>query len=155
MGEHFGRRIIQHGGGIFGFSSKIVRYPDDGLLVVVLSNLDSAPTGRISRNLAAMVLQEAILEERPQVAVDTALLEDYLGRYQLRPDFVITVTLEGDQLFVQATDQPRFPVYAASETTFFLTVVEAEITFVRGDDGEVDHIVLRQGGRERKAERIE
>jgi hypothetical protein len=31
----------------------------------------------------------------------------------------------------QATDQPKLGVFAKSETKFFLTVVDAQITFVK------------------------
>jgi len=37
----FGRRLFSHGGGINGFRSMIMRYPDDRTLVVVLINVES------------------------------------------------------------------------------------------------------------------
>lgn len=37
----FGRRLYSHGGGINGFRSVIMRYPDDRTLVVVLTNVES------------------------------------------------------------------------------------------------------------------
>ena len=46
------------------------------------------------------------------------------------PTFRITVTLEDAGLAIQATGQPRFPVFAESETSFFLKVVEAQVEFV-------------------------
>jgi hypothetical protein len=62
--------------------------------------------------------------------------------------FSLAVTLEGDQLITQATGQPKFPVFAESETMFFLKVVDAEIEFFKNEKGEVTHLVLHQGGRE-------
>jgi CubicO group peptidase (beta-lactamase class C family) len=47
LASRFGHRLQYHGGGIKGFSSVLQRYPDLGLVVVVLSNLDddsSSPT---------------------------------------------------------------------------------------------------------------
>ena len=37
-----------------------------------------------------------------------------------------------------------------SPTRFFLKAVEAEIEFVKGEKGDVTHLVLHQGGRETK-----
>jgi hypothetical protein len=39
--EHwFGRRLYSYAGGINGFRSAIMRYPEDGTLVVVLTNME-------------------------------------------------------------------------------------------------------------------
>jgi hypothetical protein len=61
------------------------------------------------------------------------------------------MTLEGRQLMTQATGQPKFPLFAESETKFFLKVVDAEVEFFKNDKGEVTHIVLHQGGQDMKS----
>ena len=48
----------------------------------------------------------------------------------------------------QATGQNKIEIFPISETEFFPKVVEARITFVRGADGKVDRLVLKQAGRE-------
>ena len=40
IGERFGHKLQYHGGGIKGFNSVLQRYPEDGMIIVVLSNLD-------------------------------------------------------------------------------------------------------------------
>jgi hypothetical protein len=60
------------------------------------------------------------------------------------------MTLEGGQLMTQATGQPKFPLFAESETKFFLKVVDAEVEFVKNDKGEVTGLVLHQGGQDIK-----
>ena len=81
------------------------------------------------------------------VKVDPAILAAYVGEYELKPDFILTVTLEEGRLMTQATGQPKFEIFARSETEFFPKVFEARITFVRGADGKVEKLVLNQGGR--------
>jgi hypothetical protein len=73
-----------------------------------------------------------------------------VGTYQLAPTFSIAITLEGDQLMAQATSQPRFPLFAESETLFFLKVVEAQIEFVKDDKGQIASLILHQNGRDQK-----
>ena len=87
------------------------------------------------------------------LGVPRAKLEKFAGTYQLFPNFALTVTLEGDQLMSQATGQPKFPLFAESETKFFFKVVDAQLEFFTGADGGVTHAVLYQGGREMKGER--
>jgi hypothetical protein len=63
------------------------------------------------------------------------------------------VAVENGKLMVQATGQPKVPVYPESETRFFYKVVDAQLTFVEGEDGEIDHLILHQGGLDQKAKR--
>ena len=58
-----------------------------------------------------------------------------------------------DRLMTQATGQGRVEVPRYSETEFFLTVTDAQTTFVKGPSGTVDSIVLHQGGRDLPAKR--
>ena len=88
-----------------------------------------------------------------EVKVDPALYDLYAGEYELAPDFVLTVRRDGARLLTQATGQQEFEVFPASETEYFLKVVDARITFVRGPTGKVNELVLRQGGREMPAKR--
>ncbi len=85
--------------------------------------------------------------ERKEISVAREILQKYVGTYELKPDFDLVVTLEGDQLMAQATGQPKFPIFAESETKFFLKVVEAEIEF------KGDHLILHQGGMDMPAKR--
>ena len=53
----------------------------------------------------------------------------------------------------RATGQDKIEIFPVSETEFFPKVVDARITFVRGADGKVDQLVLKQGGREMPGKR--
>ena len=55
LGEHEGLRTVSHGGGDLGFSSNFVMLPEEGLAVVMASNVDGAPLDRITE-LALNVL---------------------------------------------------------------------------------------------------
>src|ERR1700761_2161714 len=46
------------------------------------------------------------------------------GMYQLAPEFLITITLQGDHLVAQATNQPTAPIFASSPTRFSYRVVD-------------------------------
>ena len=62
----------------------------------------------------------------------------------MKPGFDLTITLEGSQLMAQATGQPKFPLFAESETNFFLKVVDAQVEFGKDEKG-VTYLVLHQG----------
>jgi CubicO group peptidase (beta-lactamase class C family) len=88
------------------------------------------------------------------VAVDPAVLERYVGEYQLAPGLVITVTRQDARLFAQLTGQPAFEVFASGERDFFYKVVNAQLTFEVGATGPASAVVLRQNGQNPRAPRI-
>jgi hypothetical protein len=67
----------------------------------------------------------------------------------------MTVSREGNQLFVQATNQPRGAVYPKSGAEFFSKVVDAQFTFETDAQGRATALVLHQGGRDQHAQRID
>ena len=52
-------RVIQHGGGINGFNTLIVRIPKEEILVVLLNNTGRAPLGGIANAILALLHGEA------------------------------------------------------------------------------------------------
>jgi hypothetical protein len=89
-----------------------------------------------------------------EIKVSPDLLRRYAGDYQLAPNFVLTVTLEGDQLMTQATGQQKFPIFPSSETEFFLKAINAQISFSTDSAGTVEKLVLHQGGRDIPAPKV-
>jgi len=90
-----------------------------------------------------------------EIEVPTEILKEYVGRYELAPGFVLTITLEDGHLMSQATGQPKFEVFASTQTEFFLKVVPARLEFRRGEDHAVDRVVLFQNGQEIPGKKID
>ncbi|CAN5732746.1 hypothetical protein BH20ACI3_BH20ACI3_22870 [soil metagenome] len=149
IGKQIDHKSIAHGGGIYGFATEIARFPDDHVSIIVLSNIQAAPSGMIAGNLAAIVFNAAyeLPKERKEVAIDPKILEKYAGEYKLiQPNIIISVTLENGKLLGQLAGQPKFPLSPESETKFFSKDVNAQITFVKDAKGEVTGLTLSQGG---------
>lgn len=242
-----GRRVQDHGGGIFGYTSFVLRVPEEGLFVAILSNSDSpgTPPDSLALRIAAKALNrpfeeqqtvaldektlqeyvgvyrfdeettraitregsklfsersggrkqeilarardefffkesggrlrfvrdaqgkvtgaeflpikgmdesgtktaEPLPQERQAVQLDPAVYDAYAGQYEVAPGLVLTVTREGDHLFAQPTGQSKVEIFPESETKFFLKVVNAQLEFVRGEDGKATAVRLHQGGR--------
>lgn len=151
------REIIWHNGGTGGFRTFIGYDPKNRVGVVALSNTSTA-TGvdDIGRHLldAKFPLAQPPKEHK-QVAVDPKLFDGYVGRYELTPTFTLTVTREGNQLFVQATGQGKAEVFPESERDYFYKVVDAQITFEVDSLGKATGLILHQNGMNQPAKRIE
>lgn len=149
-----GRTFVGHDGGINGFASSFRRVEQEDLAIIALRNQDSGPN--FANDLAAIALGAPyqVPKKRVLAKVDPALYDDYVGEYQLAPTFSITVTRDGHRLLTQATGQRQAEVFPESPTQFFLTVVDAQLTFVRGADGKVSGLVLHQNGRDTAAKKV-
>jgi CubicO group peptidase (beta-lactamase class C family) len=61
-------------------------------------------------------------------------------------DTRITLTPGMKARLVRQNGQARWGLFAASETEFFMKVVEASITFTKDESGKVTGLILRQKG---------
>lgn len=150
-----GHKEMGHGGGIEGFNTYLSYDSADKLSVVVLSNLNSGAPGEIAHDLAAVAHGKKVVlaSERKAISVSPSVLAQYVGTYVLAPKFSITITLAGDHLEVQGTNQPKISLAAESENKFFSIVPDAQIEFSKNEKGIVDHLTLYQGGQEIRGEK--
>jgi CubicO group peptidase (beta-lactamase class C family) len=150
-----GQKNIAHGGGIEGFNTFLTYDSADKLSVVVLSNLNSAAPGEIASELADVVHGKKVVlaSERKAIQVSPNVLAQYVGTYAISPTFGVTITLMGDHLMLQATNQPKFALAAESESKFFLIEPDLQIEFFKNAKGEVDHLIVYQGGQTTRAEK--
>ncbi|MBA3709872.1 MAG: serine hydrolase, partial [Planctomycetes bacterium] len=146
-----GRQIVWHNGATGGYHSFVGFDPATRRGVVLLAN-SSDPVDDIPVHLLDPTMPP-LRPTRP-VAVDSAVLARYVGRYELAPTFAIDVTREGAALFIQATNQARLQALASSEREFFLRVVNARITFEANSSGAVTGLVLHQNGRDTPGRRV-
>jgi CubicO group peptidase (beta-lactamase class C family) len=160
IGEFRGLKIISHGGGLHGFLSYLVRFPEKNCTIAVLSNA-FPPTGftpnGLTFELAPIYLWEE-MEAQKSFATDenvnTDLFDIYTGRYEYPQGMIMTITKEDDRLFAQMVGQPKFEIFPKSENEFFWKVVDAQIVFHKNDDGEITHAMHYQGGQELKVPRL-
>ncbi len=92
--------------------------------------------------------------EGKETKVDSASYGAFVGDYEIAPNFILTVTKDGDKLFGQATGQGTLELEPVSDKEFTVPSVKANILFEKDADGKVTGLVLSQGGRETKAKKI-
>ena len=150
-----GNTTIAHSGGIEGFNTNMAWDPDRRMTVIVLGNLNGPGSDQVAGSLMALARGETVTlaSERQAVAVAPEVLRSYEGVYELAPTFAITISVVDGKLMAQATGQDAFELHPESDSRFFLTVVDAQITFTRDDAGAVDGLILHQGGRDSPAPR--
>jgi D-alanyl-D-alanine-carboxypeptidase/D-alanyl-D-alanine-endopeptidase len=143
-----GEQIIWHNGGTGGYHSFMGFDPKTRTGVVVLSNAtnDIDDIGLHLLDSHYPLAKLTAPKEHHEAKVDPKIFDSYAGHYELQPGAIAEVKRQGDALFIQLTGQPQFQIFPESETDFFLKVVDAQVTFVKGADGKVTNFVLHQGG---------
>lgn len=166
-----------HSGGNTGYFAHFEMLADTGQGIVIMTNSDAGQA--LSSLLIASVANEydwrlpdrrhvvglraerlfaqydRVASKRVKINVDPAVLARYVGKYELASDLLFDITLAEGQLRVRLGDQPQFPLFAESQTKFFLEAVDAQISFVVDASGSPTGLVLHQGGRDQQAARVE
>ena len=148
------RLLITQGGLNSGFAAAILRYPEEKACIILLNNFENAAPhlARIGHDLSAILFGEKYEQPRERVAikVDPRIYDAYVGEYEYGPNRILTITREGDKLFAQRRGAPKAEILPESETKFFLTVVDAQLVFLKDDAGKVIGIILIANGQEMK-----
>ncbi len=101
--------------------------------------------------------QKIAEQAAPRTAVPFASqrFDKFVGYYQTDPGTLLRVFRKGERFYGQITGQSPVEIYPEGEFKFFMTVVEAQITFIANSREEVTDLVLHQDGFERPWKRID
>lgn len=132
-----------HNGGTGGFRSFIAFDQKQQKGIVILTNsifeLDEIGHAYINNQLDKVPLTTPI-------NVATEALDKLNGKFQLVPNFVLTITNDGSQLYVQATGQQKLALTAISKTEYVNQAVKAKIVFEVNEAGKATSLTMYQGG---------
>ena len=148
---------FSHGGANEGYRCVLVAYKNTGQGAVVMTNAErgSSLADEVLRSIAREYgWVDYLPKEKVLAQVDPKVYGSYAGQYELAPNFTLTITAEEGKLMAQAAGQPKLELFPESETQFFPTTTAVEITFVRDEQGQVIHLLLRQGGQVITAKKI-
>jgi CubicO group peptidase (beta-lactamase class C family) len=147
-----GVAVVQHDGGIEGFNTQLTYIPDRGIAIVVLSNVNGPAPGAMGEQLLGVVLGKPVVlaSERKPVAIGKEALANFVGVYDLAPEFALTVAPGGDSLTIQGTNRPVRPMMyqgvVAGHPRFFIPTINAEVEFITNAAGVATSLVLHAGG---------
>ena len=147
-----GKAVMGHSGQTGGFVSFIGFDSERKRGAVILSNdtTDVSPLG------LAMVMPSFPLSPPKDQRQAEAVLQPYVGTYELTPDFSIQVTQRRGYLYVQGTGQAALKIIpdSTSPDRFNVEGVKASIRFERNTKGMINGLILDQDNIQQKAPRI-
>jgi Domain of unknown function (DUF3471)/Beta-propeller repeat len=111
-----------------------------------------AMIGRLLLNAIPEPKKEIVYEAVP---VEDTILETYVGKYELMPGFVMTITKNERQMKVQATGQGEIHIIPIAQNKFGLKGIDAKLTFNKNEAGEIESMTLHQNGQDHICKKIE
>jgi D-alanyl-D-alanine-carboxypeptidase/D-alanyl-D-alanine-endopeptidase len=149
-----GREFVWHNGGTGGYSSFVGFCPQSGVGIVVLANSEIGVD-----DIAVHLVDPSRPLDKPRregkdLATDPSPFEGYVGRYRLAGNSIVTVSREGNHLFLEAAGQPRVEAFAQNKERGVFKVADAQIKFERDAWGRVTGLILHQRGQPFFAPRI-
>lgn len=143
---------IYHSGGWASFRTYLVMLPDQDLAIVVLNN-----NGKNAFNTAARIAGYYVPREEnnqqeqnenkesdtlENLSISDHLLNSYVGTYRLGQGWYVHLTKEGDQLWTQATNENKFPMFALSDSLFQIPDYgNRTMRFHADESGAISHLV--------------
>ncbi|MEI9997182.1 MAG: serine hydrolase [Rhizomicrobium sp.] len=135
--------VVWHNGMTGGYAGVIAFTADGTRGIVVLTNM-AVEVEDLA--FAALDPSAPLAPAQKSITLAPAELEQYTGRYQLEPNFVLNVAPRDGQLFAQATGQGPFPLYPTARNEFVARVGGISVSFTRDAQGRVAGLVLHQNG---------
>lgn len=93
--------------------------------------------------------------KKPCLKIDDKILEQYVGEYEVNPQFHIKMEREDDQLFGIIPGSPKIPIYAESEKDFYIIGQYFLIHFEKDKTGKVTGFKMEAYEGESLAKKIE
>lgn len=150
--QHESGSYTWHNGGTGGFRSFVGFDREKQKAIVLLAN-SVYSVDELGAAYLVGKLGELVAKNKSEFRPSKAQLDNLVGNYPILPNFSLTVTHDGSRLYIQATGQDKFPVFATSATKFFYKVVQAEVEFDVDMTGNATAITLFQGGQKLTGQR--
>jgi CubicO group peptidase (beta-lactamase class C family) len=124
------------------------------LLETVLKN-NYTPVEWESFTPYASATPRATIAAHHEIALAPAQLARFAGRYRTDPTVLLTVTVEGDQLFLEENDSPKYQLFAEGDRQFFLKTSDVQLTFELDAQGRASAVTVSVKGRSGRGPRVD
>ncbi len=141
-----------------GYSCFMVGYPVRGEGAVVMTNSDNGGylIDEILRGVsAAYEWPHFQPEEKILYRLEPSIYAQYVGKYEINPEYVLDVAHEDYYLIITPSGQIPTKFYAQGLSVFFSTDPYTVIRFEKNQEDRVTGLILTQRGQSQKAKKIE
>jgi CubicO group peptidase (beta-lactamase class C family) len=133
--------VFGHGGANEGFRCQFFGFVRENQGVVIMTNSDNG-SGLIWEVIRSIsdVYQWSLFKPkvRTSIQMDAAALMKYKGSYDMNPEYILQISLTGDELFVhQNWDKQEYRIIPESDTIFYTLDDNVDFVFEIKEDGTI------------------
>jgi CubicO group peptidase (beta-lactamase class C family) len=131
-----GTPSIEHGGGIFGYTTMGVYVPDENVYAVVFTNSNGNSPTDVTIKIAAAAIGKPYGKLTP-LSLSTAQLEKWVGTYEFGDGVLRFISLKDGNLYSQREGGTVFKLLATGENTFSFETTNNSYLFSEEDGKKI------------------
>ena len=148
----YDKKVVSHGGNIFGFTGYFGRIQEEDVSIIILNNIFNRQIETIGQSILA------ILYDKPysffdEMIMKPDILEKYVGTYDVNVDYKIKITRTANQLFIQRNNEATIEIFPYKENTFFQKDDDITIAF-KGENDNFNKITIMEGLSTKRGDKI-
>lgn len=146
------KKIVSHGGNILGFTGYFGRIQEKDVCVIILNNIFNRQIETIGLSIFAILYNQPY-SYFDEIKLTQAVLENYVGEYEVNASYKVKITRTGDQLFIQRNGLPGVELFAYKANTFFQKDDDIRVSF-QNENGVISKITITEGLSTKRGDKI-
>lgn len=149
-------KSYQVAGGMFGFSSISIIYPDKGLHVILLSNVSFLPVNEIWNDIEKIIFNKPfkLPELIKSKVISKEWLEKLTGAYVANNGMKLNVFIYQSKLFVKLGENPPLEIVSDQELIFNAKKINIRFMFKKGMTNKIEGLITEGRGEVHEFKRI-
>ncbi|MBE1556471.1 serine hydrolase domain-containing protein [Sporosarcina limicola] len=150
IAEIVDRNCVHHFGDISGFSSEFLRFVDDQVTIIFLSNMNVTPVTHLSQEIAKIIFGENVSLPFPAVPIPFAKIKSIEGKYLIGNEEykVLDISVKNEELYLTAPKMYgamyKFKLVPVShdsvKTTFVTEMINEQLVFYYSPSGAIEYV---------------
>ncbi|WP_419962408.1 serine hydrolase domain-containing protein [Psychrobacillus sp. BM2] len=147
VSEMFDRKCMHHFGDISGFSSNFLRFADEQVTIIYLSNMNVTPVTHLTQEMAKVMFDEHVSIPLPTKPINFSNTEPIAGKYFIENDEIkiLDISINNGELYLTVSKLygvlykfKLVPVrHNESQSTFVTEMINEQLIFHYSLAGEI------------------
>ncbi|HEY4111413.1 serine hydrolase domain-containing protein [Puia sp.] len=143
----YGKKLVGHGGRVFGFEAKMIRIPGDDIFIILLNNTADEPCiDVVGKGILAILFHQPYTLPEAPVRLPEDRLKKYVGRFSPDGQRIFETTIVNGHLFgKESSEHPPMELFPIGHDRFMVVVrdgMRIEHQFRRDENGEIKEIEI-------------
>lgn len=149
VSEMFDRKCVHHFGDISGYFSDFLRFVDDEVTIIFLSNMNVTPVTHLTREIAKVIFEDNVPLPVPAIPIEFIEKEVLVGKYIVQENKgILDITIKHNELYLTVPKMYgvlyKFKlvpiIHNPSNTTLLTEMVNEKLIFHYSSLNRIAHV---------------